>query len=139
MKYIIYTDGGSRGNPGHAASAFIIKSEKGETLVEKGEYIGIATNNEAEYLAVLRAFEAMVLDYKDLNLTEVEVRADSKLVVEQLSGNWKIKNDRIRVLNDNIRQVEQNMGKVTYKYIPRDLNFEADLIVNITLDNQKVF
>ncbi|MDD2822607.1 MAG: ribonuclease HI family protein [Candidatus Daviesbacteria bacterium] len=139
MKYIIYTDGGSRGNPGPAAAAFIVKSEGGEVLAEKGAFLGVATNNEAEYAAVIKALELMVLDYKDLKSAEIEVRADSKLVVEQLSGNWKIKNERIRVLCNQVKQLESNLGKIEYKYIPRDLNHEADLIVNITLDNQKVF
>lgn len=136
MKYIIYTDGGSRGNPGSAAAAFIIKSASGEKIFEKGIYMGIATNNEAEYTAVEKALEQIIKDHKDLPSISLEVRADSQLVVNQLSDEWKIKNDRIRVFYHKIKELEANFAGVTYKYIARALNFEADAIVNITLDNR---
>lgn len=136
MKYIIYTDGGSRGNPGHAASAFVIKDEEGKTLFSKGEYIGTATNNEAEYTAVIIALEWLTRDSKSTSDDFVEFRADSQLIVNQLAGEWKIKNDRIAVLNDKALKLSQGFGRVKYTYIPRALNFEADAIVNETLDKK---
>lgn len=136
MKYIINTDGGSRGNPGPAAAAFIIKTSDGERINQKGIYMGIATNNEAEYLAVEKALEALILSNDDTSKIEVEIRADSQLVVKQLSNEWKIKNQRLKTYHQNIKELEAKMGKVDYVYIPRTQNFEADLIVNITLDSK---
>lgn len=136
MKYIIYTDGGSRGNPGNAASAFIITDEKGKKLEEKGFYIGTATNNEAEYLAVEKALEFLINTYKDVDKVNVEVRADSQLVVNQLLSLWKLKNERLKTFYYNIKDLENKIGNVNYKYIPRSENKNADLIVNITLDTQ---
>lgn len=136
MKFIIYTDGGSRGNPGHAASAFVLTDEKGKKLEEKGFYIGLGTNNEAEYTAVEKALEFLVNTYPDANNADVEVRADSQLVVNQLLNLWKLKNERLKVFYYNIKDLENKIGKVNYKYIPRSENKEADLIVNITLDTQ---
>lgn len=135
MKYIIYTDGGSRGNPGPASAAFILKSAEGKKISEHGFYMGTATNNEAEYTAVEKAFEFIIKECKDLGSISLEIRADSQLVVNQLSDEWKIKNDRIRVFYNKIKGLEANFAGVTYKYIARALNFEADAIVNSTLDN----
>lgn len=134
MKYIIYTDGGSRGNPGHAAAAFVIKDADGKKLFEKGVYMGIATNNEAEYTAVEKALEFIIENNKDLSSIEIELRADSQLVVNQLSDEWKIKNDRIRVFYTKIKRLEVNFSDISYNYIARSLNFEADAVVNSTLD-----
>lgn len=136
MKYIIYTDGGSRGNPGDAASAFVLTDEKGKKLEEKGYYIGLGTNNEAEYSAVEKALEFIIETYQDIKKVDVEVRADSQLVVSQLSDLWKLKNDRLKVFYNRIKCLENKIGNVEYKYIPRADNKDADLIVNITLDTQ---
>jgi ribonuclease HI len=136
MKYIIYTDGGSRGNPGHAASAFVIINSQNKKLEEKGSYIGLATNNEAEYQAVEKALSFFVNSYKDAKEAKVEIRADSQLIVSQLADKWKIKNDNLRSYYNQIKEHEKKIGQVEYKYIPRVQNKDADLIVNITLDTQ---
>lgn len=136
MKYIINTDGGARGNPGPAAAAFIIKTSDGKEVKQKGIYMGVATNNEAEYMAVEKALEALMLSYDDTSGIDVEIRADSQLIVKQLLNEWKIKNDRLKAYYQNIKKLEVKMSKVNYVYIPRDQNHEADLIVNITLDSK---
>lgn len=136
MKYIIYTDGGSRGNPGPAAAAFIIKSNDGKKINEMGIFMGVATNNEAEYTAVEKALELLISENKNTSGIEVEIRSDSQLVVQQLSGNWKVKNEKIRGFYSKIKKLEANFAVVTYKYIARALNFEADTIVNKTLDKK---
>lgn len=136
MKYIINTDGGSRGNPGPAAAAFIIKTSDGEKINQKGLYMGIATNNEAEYLAVEKALETLLLSHKNTSGIEVQVRTDSQLVVKQLSNEWKIKNARLKAYYQNIKELEVKIKNVNYVYIPRAQNIEADLIVNITLDSK---
>lgn len=134
-KLIINTDGGARGNPGPGASAFVIKSPEGQAISKDGKYLGVVTNNEAEYNAVILAFKKVLTDFfSDLPI-EIEVRADSKLVVEQLSGNFKVKNFRIKTLFDEAKSLEKEIGKVSYTHIPRAQNYLADELVNQILDN----
>lgn len=136
MKYIINTDGGSRGNPGPAAAAFIIRTTDGKEISRQGIYMGMGTNNEAEYSAVEKALESLVLSNDDTSGIEVEVRADSQLIVKQLSNQWKIKNGRLRAYHQNIKKLETKLAKINYVYIPREQNMAADLIVNLTLDSK---
>ncbi|MFA5932657.1 MAG: ribonuclease HI family protein [Microgenomates group bacterium] len=136
MKYIIFTDGGSRGNPGHAAAAFVMKDEKEKNILKEGVYMGIGTNNEAEYTAVIKALERVREDNATLDSISIEFRADSQLVVNQLMGDWKIKNDRIRRMYEEVKRLESGFEIVVYTYIPRALNFEADAMVNETLDKR---
>lgn len=134
-KIIINTDGASRGNPGQAASSFIIKTESGEIIASDGICLGIATNNEAEYSAVKFALEKLITEFSDRLPVQVKVKADSRLIVEQLSGNFKIKNDRMKVLFESVKVLEKKVGDVEYIYIPRAENSKADLLANIALDN----
>lgn len=133
-KLIINTDGGARGNPGPAASAFIIQTPEHDLLFKDGKYLGVATNNEAEYSGVILAFEKVTQDFLSKQPLEIEVRADSKLVVEQLSGRFKVKNPRIKALYEKVKLLEKNLGFVVYKYVPRAENYLADGVVNETLD-----
>lgn len=130
----IYCDGGSRGNPGPAASAFIIKNPNNEIIYQNGKYLGITTNNEAEYQAVVLA-----LEYLSKNPMSVELKVnfylDSVLVVSQINGIFKIKKSNLRNLLLKIRQLESEIkSEIVYSQIPREKNWEADLIVNQTLD-----
>lgn len=134
-KVIINTDGASRGNPGQASSSFIIKTEGGEVLAKEGVRLGVATNNEAEYSAVKFALERLLKSFPDRLPLQVEIRADSLLIVEQLSGNYKIKNDRLRVLYNQVKELEEKVGDVVFIYIPRASNFQADELANFALDN----
>lgn len=133
-KLLINTDGGARGNPGPASSAFIITGEDGKILVENGCFLGFSTNNEAEYRAVKLALERVKEDFASYLPLEVEVRADSRLVVEQLSGRFKVKNPKLKILFAEIKNLENKIGKVVYLYIPRKDNFLADKLVNQILD-----
>lgn len=135
-KFFINTDGGARNNPGPAASSFVISNEDGRVLLEGGKYLGVATNNDAEYTAVRIALEALVAQFGDNLPAEIEVKADSLLIVNQLSGLFKIKNDRLRVLFSQIKLLEEKVGSVNYTYIPREKNKEADALVNKILDEQ---
>ena len=131
-KVLAYTDGGSRSNPGPAAIGVLILSEKGGLLAEVGEYLGKATNNEAEYAAVIRAL-ALASSY---TREEVSVTLDSQLVASQLSGKYKIKEPRLRDLAKKAREKERAFQKVTYTHVKRDNPFikKADRLVNETLD-----
>ncbi len=135
MKNItIYTDGGSRGNPGKAAIGIVFCNEMGQVINKFGEYLGDGlTNNEAEYRAVLVAFKKL-RDIVDLAETYVEVRSDSELLVNQLSGRWKIKNENIRAFVVSINRLMEGFANVQYVAIPREQNKEADRLVNEALD-----
>lgn len=123
----IFCDGGSRGNPGPAACAFVAHDDAGNTRAKCGKYLGVATNNEAEYSAVILALEHLN------SLNSIDFLLDSLLVVNQLNGLWKIKNPRLRELLMKVRELEAGK-KITYTHVPREQNSAADLLVNETLD-----
>lgn len=134
MKIIIYTDGASRGNPGHSSYGFSIKDDKGRILYEEGKYIGIATNNFAEYSAVLNA-----MDYVSQNFpksVEVNFFMDSKLVAEQLSGRYKIKSPNLIALIYKIKDFQDGIKEITYTHVPREQNKIADALANQALDSR---
>lgn len=129
----INTDGGARGNPGHAAWAFVVK-ENGKVLYEESEYMGIATNNQAEYTAVLKA---MVWLSSNVSCPRVSFILDSELVTRQLTGVYKIKEEHLRELAAKVKEKEHALSfPVTYQSVRREQNREADALVNETLDNE---
>lgn len=128
---IIYSDGGSRGNPGPAALGFLIQNQSGGTLFKEGRFIGITTNNTAEYQAVTAAL-TKALQFKS---REVVCYLDSELVVKQLNGQYRVKNPRIIVYYNNLKKIISLFSKVQFKHIPREKNHEADRLVNQTLDD----
>lgn len=138
MHYVIYTDGGARGNPGPAAAAYLIKSTEGEVITEGGVFLGIATNNHAEYEAVKQALVAVetLLSQEPDEKRMVHFYLDSKLVVEQLSGRFKIKNANLMAMAQSIHETLKKLAiDATFTYIPRAQNFEADALVNQVLDS----
>lgn len=138
MTLKIFTDGGARGNPGPAAAGFVAYDDAGNLRQKRGKYLGTATNNEAEYGAVIAAL-SYLRDLGNLGDTEkVDFFLDSDLVVNQLNGLFKVKEPRLREFLVQIRQLEGQLSpiKVSYSYVPRAQNFEADALVNETLDQQ---
>ena len=140
MKHItIYTDGGSRGNPGKAAIGVVFCNEMGQEIKKFGEYLGDnLTNNEAEYQAVifaLKKFKAL-FGKKIAEVSEVEVRSDSELLVNQMNGKFKIENERIQKFFIEIWNLRIDFKEIKFKAIPREKNKEADRLVNETLDSQ---
>ncbi len=134
MKLIIYTDGASRGNPGHASYGFTISDGKGKLLHEEGGYIGITTNNVAEYTAVLQAIK--YIKKIESKPSQVELFADSKLVAEQLSGRFKVKAKHLKPIIEQIKILAIELGGVTYSHILRSQNAKADKLANQALDNR---
>jgi len=128
----VFTDGGARGNPGPAAFGFVIKRDS-KVIKEGYGYIGIATNNVAEYTAVIEALSWLENRFPKADLV---LYLDSKLVVSQLVGVYKVKNSKIRDLIFNIRTLEVNFGQISFRHIPREQNKEADRLVNQALDAQ---
>lgn len=126
----VFCDGGSRGNPGHAAYGFVIE-KNGQVLKEDSGYIGTATNNFAEYTALVKAFEWLASNKTG---DELEVFLDSLLAVSQLNGVYKVKNPTIREFILKIRGLENNFSKITYRHIRRVQNQHADKLVNSALD-----
>ncbi|MFD7427410.1 bifunctional RNase H/acid phosphatase [Streptomyces sp. NPDC059818] len=139
-QFVIEADGGSRGNPGPAGyGAVVIDPVTGETLAEAAEYIGVATNNVAEYkglIAGLRAAKALVPDASAGGGPRVHVRMDSKLVVEQMSGRWKIKHPDMKPLAAEAAHILP-ASDVTYEWIPRERNKHADRLANEAMDAGK--
>lgn len=130
MKVFIHTDGGARGNPGPAASGIVIKNEQGEILAHFGEYLGETTNNVAEYSAVIFGLRKA----KELGATDVAIISDSKLVIEQLKRNWKVKDVKLQKLFIECWNLLQPFKTKTFLHVLRDKNKEADKEVNIVLD-----
>lgn len=130
-KVLIYTDGGSRGNPGIAGSGTVVYADDGTLLREIIYVVGQkASNNVAEYHGMLRGLEAAV----ELGAREVEVRMDSKLVVEQMSGRWKIKHPDMQALALEARDLMKNLDTVTFTWVPRAKNKEADHLSNLAMN-----
>jgi len=132
-KFIIHTDGGSRGNPGPAAIGCVIE-QNGKLVKEISKTIGVTTNNVAEYTAVLTALEWLVKN-SGTGLT-VTIYCDSQLIVEQLSLRYKIKDEKMKNLFGKVKRLEmENRFLVTYVYVPRNQNSHADALVNRALDH----
>lgn len=133
-KITIYTDGGSRGNPGQAAYGFVIYDSQKKVIYEEGKSIGINTNNVAEYSGIMEALRYVKKNI--LNTSLIEVFMDSQLATMQLLGKWKIKNENLRSLFFTIKTLEKEIGaKITYTHVRREFNKEADKLVNQALDS----
>ncbi|NCO10763.1 reverse transcriptase-like protein [Candidatus Saccharibacteria bacterium] len=127
---IVYTDGGSRGNPGPSAAGFIIVDNSREVIAEGGEFLGITTNNQAEYHGVRLGLEAA----KELGFKKAHFKIDSMLVVNQMNGHYKIKNRELWPIHERIRELMKFFTLVTFSHVPREQNQLADGMVNKTLD-----
>lgn len=129
-RVIVNVDGGSRGNPGPAAIAAVATNPRGEILAERAETIGEATNNVAEYRALLLGIELA----KHLGAHEVEFVGDSKLIVEQVRGNWKVKQEHLRPLNEEVGEALRDLGDWSIRHVKRGENERADELLNEALD-----
>ncbi|MDB5168658.1 MAG: Ribonuclease [Candidatus Saccharibacteria bacterium] len=131
-KVKIFGDGGSRGNPGPSASGFVILDMEDKVLVDKGVYLGITTNNQAEYTALKLALE----ECKRLGVKEVMVYMDSLLVVNQMKGIFKVRNRDLWPIHDAITQLAKGFKVISYDHVPREFNKLADAAVNRALDEE---
>ena len=128
----LFTDGASRGNPGEAAVGLVLQDEQGRLLARRHRYLGRATNNVAEYVALARGLRLAA----EFNPSELEVCLDSNLVVEQVNLRWKVKDENLRVLHGEVRKAMADFAKITIRYIPRERNTEADALANLALDEE---
>jgi ribonuclease HI/pterin-4a-carbinolamine dehydratase len=131
-KVKVFGDGGSRGNPGPSASGFVIYDMEDNILVDKGVYLGVTTNNQAEYTALKLALE----ECHKLGAKEVQVYMDSLLVVNQMKGVFKVKNRDLWPIHDAIKQLAAGFDKISFSHVPREFNKAADAAVNRALDDQ---
>jgi probable phosphoglycerate mutase len=131
LKLIIEADGGSRGNPGPAAYGCLVKdAQTNEVLFKEGKTLGVTTNNVAEYSGLVAA---LIAAHEIDPNAQIEVRMDSKLVVEQMSGNWKIKHENMKGLVEKAKNAFAQ-SQVKYVWVPREDNLAADTLLNIALD-----
>jgi ribonuclease HI/pterin-4a-carbinolamine dehydratase len=130
-KVKIFADGGSRGNPGPSSSGFVVLDLEDNILVDKGVYLGVTTNNQAEYTALKLALE----ECHKMGVREVQVYMDSLLVVNQMKGIFKIKNRDLWPIHEAIKQLAKGFDKITYDHVPREFNKLADAAVNRALDD----
>jgi ribonuclease HI len=130
MKAKLSTDGGARGNPGPAAYGYVLETDDGTVLAAHGERIGIATNNVAEYSALIAGLEKAV----ELQVEELEVVSDSELMVKQMKGEYRVKNEALQDLYVKATKLARRLDKVVYKAVRREHNELADKLVNEALD-----
>jgi probable phosphoglycerate mutase len=130
VKAKLSTDGGARGNPGPAAYGYVLEAEDGTVLAAHGETIGTATNNVAEYRALVAGLEKA----HELQVDEVEVVSDSELLVKQMRGEYKVKNETLRELSIQAARLASQIGNVSYTAVRREHNELADRLVNEALD-----
>jgi ribonuclease HI/pterin-4a-carbinolamine dehydratase len=126
----LFTDGGSRGNPGPSASGFVILDQNDNIVFKNGIYLGVTTNNQAEYLALKFGIEKLI----DLKSKNVSIYMDSLLIINQMKGTYKIKNPELLNIYNEIKVLLKNFDNVNFTHVPRAMNKLADLEVNIALD-----
>ena len=130
MKAVLYTDGGARGNPGPAAYGFVLEAEDGSLLAAHGEAIGTATNNVAEYSGLVAGLKKAI----ELGVEALELISDSELMVKQMRGEYRVKNEGLRPLFEEAQALARRLGAVEYRHVKRAHNEIADRLVNEALD-----
>lgn len=138
-KIIVHTDGGSRGNPGPAAIGVVIADAQGSVVKRYGETIGMATNNEAEYRAVIFALQKIkaLFGKEKIKNISIAIHMDSELVTRQVKGEYKIEEERLFPLFIKIWNLKMDFGQVTFQHVPRERNREADRLLNEALDKEQ--
>lgn len=132
MHIIVRTDGGARGNPGPAGIGVVIEDTNGGVLEEHAKFLGRTTNNQAEYLAAILALDRALA----LGATEVELFADSELLVKQATGEYRVKNIDLQQRFREMKALEQKIGRVRYRHVRREMNKAADALANRAMDEK---
>lgn len=130
MRARLFTDGGARGNPGPAAYGYVLEDEHGVVLAAEGRAIGHATNNVAEYSALIAGLVKAI----EVGVTELEIVSDSELMVKQMTGVYRVKNEALRTLSLDAAHLARRVGRVSYTAVRREHNALADRLVNEALD-----
>jgi ribonuclease H / adenosylcobalamin/alpha-ribazole phosphatase len=128
---VLYFDGGSRGNPGLAAYGYVIERPEGEALASEGHVLGVdLTNNVAEYGGVIAGMQRAL----ELGVTRLRVYGDSKLVIEQLKGKWRVRAEGLKALHQEAQALARRFESVTFEHVRRERNAEADRLANVAMD-----
>lgn len=135
INYQIYSDGGARGNPGPAGIGFVIKKD-GKIIKQIGRFIGVSTNNQAEYQALIFGLSELqnLITARESISANISIFLDSELIVRQLSGVYQVRDKKLKPLYQKARQIIDQLPKVEVNHIPRNLNYEADSLVNQAID-----
>lgn len=137
MHFTLYADGGSRGNPGPAGAGAVVFDNLGKRVVEVADYLGVATNNIAEYEAVIRGLKGLVSAYPEdvVRQTPLTIRMDSKLVIEQLKGAYKVKHPNLVPRYLELKNIlARSFGDVSFEHVRREFNKDADALANVAMD-----
>lgn len=135
MHFTIHADGGARGNPGPAGAGAVVRDEFGSTVASVSEYLGVRTNNYAEYEAVIRALEKVhELAKGKLASTSVMMKMDSELVVKQMQGAYKIKHPDMKAQAARLKELAAPLGLISFAHVPREENGDADALANDAMD-----
>lgn len=126
---VVYTDGVARGNPGPAAIGVIIRDSQGKLIASISQSIGLTTNNQAEYRAIIAALEKAL----NLGANQVDIRSDSELVVRQINGRYRVKKASLKPLYQEVRQLLDQLESFNIRHVPREQNYEADRLANNAL------
>lgn len=138
MQFLIQADGGARGNPGPAGSGAVVFNEKREVVGEVALFLGNTTNNVAEYTALIGAFELIEAEYgAKAKGADIFVEMDSKLVIEQMKGAWKVKHPNMKPLQHRAAELASQFKSVRFTHIPREKNAHADRLANDAMDRGK--
>jgi len=140
MEFTLYADGGSRGNPGPAGAGSVVFDNLGNRVVEVADYLGIATNNIAEYEGVLRGLTKLLAEYdaETIKNSKLTIRMDSKLVIEQLRGAYKVKHPNLVPRYLAVKNlIARHFGPVTFEHVYRENNKDADALANLAMDRGK--
>jgi ribonuclease H / adenosylcobalamin/alpha-ribazole phosphatase len=140
MQFILYADGGARGNPGPAGAGAVVFDNLGKRVVEVSDYLGVATNNIAEYEAVIRGLKKLVEEYPAdmVKSTPLTIRMDSKLVIEQLKGAYKVKHPNLIPRHLEVKNIlARSFGQVSFEHVYREKNQDADELANRAMDAGK--
>jgi ribonuclease HI len=133
LRLVVHVDGGARGNPGPAAGACVISAPDGEVLGERVRLLGVATNNVAEYQALLLGLECA----REMGATEVEVVGDSELIAKQVTGAYRVKHDALKPLHREALAALAQFERWSIRTVPRERNAHADALVNAALDGAR--
>jgi len=137
MKIKVYSDGGSRGNPGCSGSGFVVYDEDGKTAYEQANYWGTRTNNEAEYMGLLTGLRWIVKHMEEKKISAVEFFMDSQLIVRQMEGQYKVKAKNLIGLFGECQELAKKIEKIVFKHVKREGNQRADALANMAMDKQK--
>ncbi len=132
MKAIIYSDGGARGNPGPAGIGAVIYDDSKKEIATVSKFIGRATNNQAEYLALIEALKKA----KELNIVDLQVYLDSELIVKQINREYKVKNKDLAPLFLQVHNLSMSFGKISFSHVRREENKRADELANLAMDKE---